>query len=43
MFLEPMGARPIRTAGSPGFPDGALVLEMFWCPHCGKVEFYSTR
>jgi len=43
MYLEPMGARPLRTFGGAGLPDGALVLEMFWCPHCGKVEFYSTR
>ncbi|HUJ78374.1 MAG TPA: hypothetical protein VLX64_05130 [Thermoplasmata archaeon] len=40
--LEAMGPRPIRT-GAPGFPEGVLALEMFWCSHCGKVEFYSVR
>jgi|GEM_PF-6739542 len=40
--LEALGPRPIRT-GAPGYPDGVLGLEMFWCAHCGKVEFYSVR
>jgi hypothetical protein len=37
------GQPAFLTAGLAGGPDGALILEMFWCPGCGKVEFYSAR
>lgn len=40
--LEPLGPRHFRTTG-PQAAEGVLVLEMFWCSHCGKVEFYSIR
>lgn len=40
--LEALGPRNFRVGGGPG-GEGALVLEMFWCGHCGKVEFYSVR
>ncbi len=40
--LEALGPRPFRTGG-PHATDGVLTLEMFWCGHCGKVEFYSVR
>lgn len=41
--LEPQGPRPFRLAASATTPEGVVVLEMFWCPHCGKVELYSVR
>jgi hypothetical protein len=41
--LEYQGVRPLRTAAGVGMSESALVLEMFWCPHCAKVEFYSSR
>ncbi len=40
--LEAHGPQALRTGGGTTV-EGTLVLEMFWCPHCGKVEFYSTR
>ncbi len=40
--LEPLGPRHFRTGG-PHSAEGVLVLEMFWCGHCGKVEFYSVK
>ncbi|MCI4331598.1 MAG: hypothetical protein L3K19_07115 [Thermoplasmata archaeon] len=41
--LSPMGPRPLRTAAGVGMPESVLLLEMFWCAHCGKVEFFSAR
>ena len=40
--LEALGPRNFRTGGSDS-GEGELVLEMFWCGHCGKVEFYTIR
>ena len=40
--LDALGTRALRTTGPAG-EEGVLLLEMFWCPHCGKVEFYSVR
>ena len=40
--LEALGPRNFRTGDSEA-GEGVLVLEMFWCPHCGKVEFFSVR
>lgn len=41
--LTAHGQPAILTAGIAGGPDGALILEMFWCPGCGKIEFFSAR
>jgi hypothetical protein len=42
-FLQTQGARALETAAGANVAKGVLVMEMFWCPHCGKIEFYSTR
>ena len=42
--LHPLGRQAFKTGGpGTGVPDGALLLETFWCAHCGKVELYTTR
>ncbi|MCI4348661.1 MAG: hypothetical protein L3J93_00350 [Thermoplasmata archaeon] len=40
--LSALGAQPIRTGGVAGHPDSVLWLAAYWCPRCGKVEFYTV-
>ncbi|HEV2428665.1 MAG TPA: hypothetical protein VGV64_02315 [Thermoplasmata archaeon] len=40
--LTAMGSQPIRTGGVPGHPDAVLWLDTFWCPRCGKVDFFTV-
>ncbi|MFZ0830440.1 MAG: hypothetical protein WCB18_06830 [Thermoplasmata archaeon] len=35
------GRHPFRTGGLPGQSENVILLEMQWCPHCGRVEFFS--
>ena len=41
--LSTLGIKALDTAAGNGQPAGHLVLETFWCPHCGKVEFFTPR
>ena len=41
--LTTLGVKVLGTMPHAGHPAGVLVLETFWCPHCGKVEFYQPR
>ncbi|MCI4336413.1 MAG: hypothetical protein L3K17_04350 [Thermoplasmata archaeon] len=42
-YLQSQGARALQTAQGANTPPGVLVVEMYWCPHCGKIELYSIR
>jgi len=35
------GRHPFRTGGLPGQTENVILLEMQWCPHCGRVELFS--
>ena len=35
------GRHPFRTGGLTGHTESVILLEMQWCPHCGRVEFFS--
>jgi hypothetical protein len=35
------GRHPFRTGGVPGAGENVILLEMRWCPHCGRVELFS--
>ncbi len=35
------GRHPFRTGGLSGHTENVILLEMQWCPHCGRVEFFS--
>ncbi len=35
------GRHPFRTGGLPGQTESVILLEMQWCPHCGRVELFS--
>ena len=36
------GVRILRLVG-PNLSDGAMPLEMFHCPDCGRVDFSAAR
>lgn len=42
-YLQPQGQRALETAAGMNVPKGVMIVEMFWCPHCGKIELYSAR
>lgn len=41
--LEALGPRPFRTAAFAAIPEAVVTFELYFCPQCGKVEFYSSR
>ncbi len=40
--LTPLGRQRLRTAGGEGISDGALLVELAWCPACGRIEMFSA-
>ncbi|HZY70013.1 MAG TPA: hypothetical protein VFF67_03425 [Thermoplasmata archaeon] len=41
--LEALGPRPFRTAAFGAIPEAVVTFELYFCPQCGKVEFFSSR